>query len=62
MTDVIPLSTEIFHQLRIKNWSARAASSSKIASADAARVAADPKDRREIAEVQELMEALRGKG
>jgi hypothetical protein len=34
----------------------------EIASADAARVAADPKDRREIAEVQALMEDLRGEG
>ncbi len=32
------------------------------AAADAARVAADPNDRREIAEVQALMEALRGEG
>ena len=34
----------------------------EIAAADAARVAADPKDRREIAEVQALMEDLRGEG
>jgi hypothetical protein len=31
----------------------------EIAASDAARVAADPKDRREIAEVQALMEELR---
>jgi Arc/MetJ-type ribon-helix-helix transcriptional regulator len=34
----------------------------EIAAADAARVAADPKDRREIAEVQALMEDLRAEG
>ncbi len=33
-----------------------------LAADDAARVAADPEDRREIAEVQALMEALRAKG
>jgi len=34
----------------------------EIAAADAARVAADPKDRREIAEVPALMDDLRGEG
>jgi len=34
----------------------------EIAAADAARVAADPKDRREIAEVRALMEDLSGEG
>jgi len=34
----------------------------ELAAADAARVAADPKDRREIAEVQALMEDLRAEG
>ena len=34
----------------------------EIAAADAARLAADPNDRREIAEVQALMEDLRGEG
>jgi Arc/MetJ-type ribon-helix-helix transcriptional regulator len=33
-----------------------------LAAEDAARVAADPRDRREIAEVQALMEALRAEG
>jgi len=34
----------------------------ELAAADAARVAADPKDRREIAKIQALMEDLRAEG
>jgi Arc/MetJ-type ribon-helix-helix transcriptional regulator len=34
----------------------------ELAAEDAARVAADPDDRREIAEIQALMEALRAEG